>query len=242
MDLAAEFSAMPDATPLAGLPDAWLLSLIRTWGTTVALSADRAHAFRSHAFDSYDEDLALTMLTFAREHPELVTDEPLTIAEGFAHPGYRFDCVVAFGPSVHRSFNDENPALHKVTRSLSPAFRCEFAGDEDVVDAQFLHTRAAGVPVTRWNREPHPYLKARYQAPTGRIIPRRGFTRRKSLGLLIDRLDGERFVEFENYRHQVWRVERPEGWTIAAESEAPVHLELDELQSFVDEVLYGPNR
>ena len=51
----------------------------------------------------------------------------------------------------------------------------------------------------------------------------------------------ERFVEFENYRHDVWRVVWADGrWAVTGES-ADSRLGFDELLEFVKASLYGPN-
>ena len=177
MDLASTFSAIPNATPLAGLTDAWHWSLAPGFDFAAALSQERTHVFQCYALRSYDEDLARAIMSFAREHgSELIAppERPLMIVEGFAHSPRMFDTLVAISPSIHR-YHEENPELNTVTRAVFPAYRCEFAGDETEDEARYRYVRAARVPATTLTREPHAYLKMRYRAETGRVISKRGF-------------------------------------------------------------------
>jgi hypothetical protein len=244
VDPAAAMSAVPGATPLADPPDAWHWSLAPGFDFAAALSKDRGHLFQSYALDSYDEDLARAVLSFARAHPEELIappERPLVALDGFSHPGKGFDILVAIGPTVHE-YQSEDPALHEVTRAVFPAYRCEFAGDEDETQTRFRYTRAAGVPATRWDREPHPFITMRHKTETGRVIAKRGFAQLATLVNELRTLEGrpDRFVEFENYRHDVWRVEWDGLWVVTGES-APQRLEFDELLEFVRADLYGPN-
>ena len=61
------------------------------------LSKDGKHACHCYAHNSYDEGLARAVLVFARDHDIVAPQElPLTVAEGFAHPGYGFDTVASW--------------------------------------------------------------------------------------------------------------------------------------------------
>jgi hypothetical protein len=237
VDLAATFAAKPNASPLAGLPDAWHWSLARGLDFAATLSQDGTHVFQCFALHGcYDERLVTDVLAFARAHEMLAS--PLVVVEGFTSPDRAFDTVVAFGPTVHRHHED-NPELRQAIRAVQPAYRCEFAGDESEDDTRYRFGRAAGVPTTRLNREPRPYLKMRHKTDT-RVIPERFFvgvgTLVVELRRLADRVGG--FVEFENYRHEVRRVEWAAGrWHIT--DEAP--MELDALLEFTKATLYGPN-
>src|ERR1700753_3132290 len=104
VDLAANFSAMPNASPLAGLSGAWHWAKVPGLDFAAALSADGEHAFQCFALRTYDEGLVTAVLAFARRHEdELLAppDRPLVVAEGFTHEGFEFDTVVAFGPLLH---------------------------------------------------------------------------------------------------------------------------------------------
>jgi hypothetical protein len=249
VDLAATFSAMPNgmpnATPLTALPDAWHWEMAPGLDFTAALSEDREHAFQCFALRSYDAGLVAAVLSFARAHEDVVLtppDRPLGIAEGLAHPGFAFDTVVTFGPVLHRH-QEQDPALHEAIRAVQPAYRCEFAGDESEQDASFLFSRAAGVPSTRLDREPHPFLKMRYKTDT-RVLPERDFVSTdwlvKELRALEGRPDG--FVEYENYRHEVRRAEWADGqWGLTGDATEAGWHRIDELLELVKTSLYGPN-
>lgn len=247
MDLASVFAGMPQVSPLPGLPDAWHWAMAPGFDFAAGLSADREHAFQCYALDSYDEELAVAILSFARAHgAELIAppERPLVLVEGFAHAPYGFDAFVAIGPGVHKYHAKENPEAHERTRAVFPAFRCEFAGDENEEDTQYRYSRAAGVPATRLNREPRPYVKMRYRAPTGRVAAERGFVAVPTLVQQLRDLDGaapERFVEFENYRHEIRRVEWNGSWLLGGEGQQTRELGIDELLEAVKEFLYGPN-
>jgi hypothetical protein len=244
VDLASTFSVIAEVKPLTDLSNAWHWPVTPGWDRAMALSQDRKHLFQCFALDCYDEDLARAILLFAREHDaDLIAppERPLVVVEGFSHPEYRFDMIVAISPTIHKYYK-ENPELHCVTRAAFPAYRCEFAGDETEKDAWYRYTVASGVQPTRWKREPRPYLKMRYRAETGRVS-QWGFFQRgdlvHQLRTLKDRTD--RFVEFENYRHQIWRVEWDGGWVLIGQSSTDRRLLIDELLKFVSAGLYGPN-
>lgn len=246
MDPASTFSAMPGAAAPAGLSDAWHWAMAPGFDFVAALSRDGTHAFQCFALRSYDESLVAAVMSFAREHEsELIAppDRPLVVAEGFSHPGYGFDTVVAFGPVLHRHHEEDDPALHQAIRVVQPAFRCEFAGDEPEEDARYRYVRAPGVPTTTLTRDPRPYLTMRHTSDT-RVIPERFWASPDSLVIefrrLEDRPDG--FVEFENYRHEVRRVEWGAGrWGLTGDSTEPRRLEFGELLDLTRAALYGPN-
>lgn len=246
MDLASTFSAMPNASRLDGLSEAWHWSTAPGFDSAAALSSDGKHAFQCYALDSYDEGLVTAVLSFAREHDgEVIAppERPLVVVEGFTHPGYRFDTVVAFGPAVHK-YHDQDPDVHLATRAVQPAYRCEFAGDETAAEAGYRYLRAAGARPTTLNREPHPYLKMRHRTDSGRVAAERGFAGPKLLVSELRALEKgpERFVELENYRHEVWRFGWEDGsWVATGGSGESRRLGFDELLDFVKDVLYGPN-
>lgn len=222
MDLRAVYSSLPGVTGLAGMTDAWYWSTAPGLDSTAALSGE--HAFQAFALDSYDEGLAVAMLSFCRERgAELLADRPLVVADGFSHPGYGFDLVVAMSPEVHGYYRDD-PETQAAVRAVVPAFRCEFAGDEDLRDANYRHNRAAGVQGTRWNRrEPRPYVKVRYLGDNGRLAPRRGFAGLNLMSSWYTTHEGrpDLFVEFENYRHEVYTITWTDTWTLTGPDAVP---------------------
>jgi hypothetical protein len=247
VDLAATFAALPGAVPLDGVPDAWFWTHAPKFGHTAILSRDGKHAFQCYAHNSYDEGLARAVVTFAREHDdELIAapERPLVVVEGFEHPGFGFDTVVAVSPTVHK-YQADKPEVHEATRAVFPAYRCEFSGAETQDEAAYRYTRAAGAQPSRWDREPHPYLKMRHRAASGREIPERGFINPsrivKEFADLPGRADG--FVEFENYERRVWLVTwQDDTYVVAAEGSEPGSMDFDALVEFTKQALYGPNR
>lgn len=189
MDWDATFSTMPNATVLGTLSQAWRWSYAPGFDMSASVSADGEHAFQAYALDSFDEGLAVSLLSFARGHgTELIgpPERAFAVAEGFSHPDFAFDSVVAVGPGIHRC-HSEDPDLASRVRALVPAFRCEFAGDEDESELEYRYGRG-GVPFTSWGREPHPFMKMRFRGddghlPEGRDFPGPGSWRPGSSGM-----------------------------------------------------------
>ena len=248
MDLAAVITAMPNATPLAGLPEAWHWAKVPGFDFAAAPSADGKHLFQLYALDSYDEGLVTAVLDFARRHEaELIVppERPLALAEGFTHPASGFDMVAAVGPGVHKYHEKDGP-LHEATRAVFPAYRCELSGAEDEDEVAYRYSRAAGVTPTRLGREPRPTLKIRYRPDDGSTMDERVYFTPSSLQYQFPKLQGEpdRFVEFENYQQRVWRVAWDGTWSVAeltADRAERRELGLEELLEFAKTVLYGPN-
>jgi hypothetical protein len=143
---------------------------------------------------------------------------------------------------LHRH-QDKDPELHAAIRAVEPAYRCEFAGDESEDDASYLFNRAAGVPSTKLDREPHPFLKMRYKTDS-RVMPERDFFTPDFLVKQLRALDGrpDAFVEYQNYRREVRRVEWADGqWGLTGDATEAGWLGIDELLEFVKSSLYGPN-
>lgn len=245
VDLAATFSAMPGAERIEGVPDAWFWPLGPTSGHLAAITPDGEHAIKAFALRTYDESLGHAILRFAREHDaELTTasERPFSLAEGFFHEGYGFSLLVTVSPVIHR-FKLDDAEVHEATREIFPAFRCEISGQETMEEARFRYADAPGIPATTWNREPHPYLRMRYQTDS-REIPERGFTRADTLvqefGRITDRENG--FVEFENYERRVWRVTQDGREFLVSEMGGEEQrLDHDALVDFGTRVLYGPD-
>jgi hypothetical protein len=245
VDLTETFSAEPNVTGLGDLPEAWHWSYAPGLDSCAALSTDGKHAFRANARDSFDEGLAVAVLSFAREHgADLIgpPERPLALVEGFAHPGYAFDTVVAVGPAIHRHYA-EDAETNAAVRAVLPAFRCEFTGDEDEADTEYRYKRAAGVPASKWGREPRPFLKMRFRGDNGILREEREFSRPKLLVSWITSHEGnaDLFVELENYRHDVYTVEWTDTWTITAPGAEPRQSTLEDLLDTLRSALYGPN-
>ncbi|MGH3417290.1 MAG: hypothetical protein ACRDSS_12545 [Actinocrinis sp.] len=248
MDLAKMVTGMPNATPLAGLPEAWHWAEVPGFDFAAALSSDGKHLFQLYALRSYDEGLVTAVLGFARQHESaliLSLDRPLALAEGFAHPGRGFDMVAALGPGVHKYHAAHGPA-HEATRAIAPAYRCEFSGGESEDEAYYRWSRAAGATPTRHGREPRPTLKIRYRPDDGSVMAERDYFTPNSLQYQFPKLENrpDRFLEFENFQNRVWRVEWDGAFNVTElTGDGGEHrgLSLEESLEFAKTVLYGPN-
>lgn len=124
MDIATAITAMPNAAPLAGLPQAWHWGEASGFECAAALSASGTLLFQ-HSLGSWDEGLVTAVLAYARAHEtDLVVtpDRPFALAEGFAYPGRDFDVVGAIGPAAHEEHRQDG-ALHEATRAVFPTYR-----------------------------------------------------------------------------------------------------------------------
>jgi len=253
MDLRAVVADFPGVRPLGGLSDAWYWSRVPLFGFAGALSADGERLLQLNGRGSYDEELAVAVLGFAREREgELFArNAHWEVLGGFQPPtgrrGFGFDSVVGISPDVHRAYRLEHPELTPHVRLVFPAYLCEFAaaGDETLDEAV---TRYQMLRLNEFGREPLPYLKMRYAntRTQGRSTNRgRGFTQPRRLVEELRWMEGGdgSFVEFENRHGRVWRVEwhGERAWTLWEESGhsgAPRRLGLAELLSFAEGSLY----
>ncbi len=254
MDLAGVITAMPNAAPLAGLPEAWHWAEVPGFDFAAAPSGDGKHLFQLFALRSYDEDLATAVLAFAREHgAELIgpPDQPLALVEGFEHPGHGFDMVAAVGPGIHKYHAADAP-LHEATRSVFAAYRCEFSGTENEDEVRYRYSRASGATPNNLGREPRPTLKLTFRPDDDGPVHERDYWTPNSLQYMFPKLADvpdrflapDPFVEFENYQNRVWRVEWDGTYNIAELTADPGEhreLDLEELLEFAKTVLYGPN-
>ncbi|MFF4347727.1 hypothetical protein [Streptomyces sp. NPDC001530] len=225
VDLRAVVSRFRGVEPLPGLADGWYWTPVPGIEFVGALSADGQRLLQLSGRDSYDEDLAVATLEFARVHEEAIfaRNPHLGVGEGFKSPdGSSFDVVVGLAPEVHRFYNVENPALTPFVRLMFPAYACEFSGRETLDEAA---TRYRMLRLNNLARRPLPYLKMRYRNTRtgGRSTnPGRGFTEPRRLEEELGWMDGApgSFVEFENRHGRVWRVEwGADGWSIAQEGD-----------------------
>jgi len=209
--------------PLAGLSDAWYWSRVPVFGFAGALSADGERLLQFSGRESYDEELAVSVLGFAREREGEIfaRNAHWGALGGFQPPAGRrdFDAVVGISPDVHRAYRLERPELTSHVRMVFPAYACEFAAAADETPDEAV-TRYRMLRLNELGRDPLPYLRMRYAntLTQGRSTNRgRGFT---EPGRLVDELrwmeggDGS-FVEFENRHGRVWRAEWRGGWFVA---------------------------
>ncbi|WP_282703318.1 hypothetical protein [Streptomyces sp. CC219B] len=201
-DAVTEF---PGAAPLPGLADAWHWSPTPGIDFAGALSADGKRLLQLSSRDSYDQDLAVSTLGFAREHEDenFVRNAFIGSLDGFQPPaGLRFDTVVGIAPEVHRFYRVEKPELTEHVRLVFPAYACEFSGEETLDEAI---TRYRMLGLTDLGRAPLPFLKMRCAntRTRGRSTNQgRGLTDPQRLGTELRAIEGGAgsFVEFEN-RH-----------------------------------------
>ena len=190
MDVRAVVTGFRGAEPLPGLPDSWHWSPAPRIDFAGVLSAGGKRLLQLSGRDSYDQDLAVSTLRFARDHEDaLFARNPLLGSlDGFEPPaGHRFDAVVGIAPEVHR--------FYRVTRY------------------RMLRLNHLG-------REPLPFLKMRYANTRTRgrsTNPGRGLTDPTRLVAELRLMDGGTggFVEFENRHGDVWRAEWHGAWFVA---------------------------
>ncbi|CAL9489591.1 MULTISPECIES: hypothetical protein [Streptomyces] len=240
MDVRAVVTAFSGAAPLPGLPDAWHWSPAPGIDFAGALSADGKRLLQLSGRDSYDEDLAVATLRFARKHEDemVARNSFLGALEGFEPPtGRRFDAVVAVAPQVHRFYRAEKPELTEHVRLTYPAYACEFSGEESVDEAV---TRYRMLGLTDLDRAPVPFLRMRFAntRTRGRSTNKgRGLTDPQRLLGELRAIEGGAgsFVEFENRHGTVWRVEWHGAWYLAdwtTQNGAPREIGIEELIQF----------
>jgi hypothetical protein len=231
VDIVERLMRLFDVEPIDGLPDAWHWSRIG-FHYAAALTTDRRHLLDTSSRDRLDLALMRSVLKFGREHEAEVLDAaPLAVLEGFSAPGYRFDALVAAMPSVHRAFKAKDRELHAVTYDVYPAYRCEFSGQETEDEARYRFED--DVDLADYHREPNPFVRFRYldtKNHGGSIGDERGFASLHYLIVTLKDLGGEgSFVEFENFRGEVRRVDWRDGDLILSGGGEQRRMELPEL-------------
>lgn len=117
----------------------------------------------------------------------------------------------------YRSGGWHNEALNEVVSGVFPAYQCEFRGDENLEEAVLRFKRM--LRPTIGSRPPVPYLRMRFENTRtggGSMDPSRGFTTHDVLERELGLLEGApgSFLEFENFRGDVWRVEWDGSWLV----------------------------
>ncbi|MFE9425952.1 hypothetical protein ACFYNO_23665 [Kitasatospora sp. NPDC006697] len=226
MDLTATLSGLPGAEPFPGLPDAWHWSPNPRFHFVAALAADGKHAFQVTTNGPYDAELVAALLVHARAHTDqvLADPRPLIALPGFAAPGYTFDTAAVAAPRAHTFHARDNAELHALTYGVFPGWHYEFSGTETDEEALSQVSHPHGLRATSLDRAPSPFLKMRFDNPrtkAGSVGPDRGLTKPDVLMRELALLEGApgAFVEFENYRHQVWRVDWADGFVVTGEGE-----------------------
>ncbi|SOD67247.1 hypothetical protein SAMN06297387_12940 [Streptomyces zhaozhouensis] len=244
MDLKNAVEAFPNVAALDGVPDAWEWSPAPGLNFSGVVDASSGVLFQSHYRGKRDTRMDEAVAKFIRAHSgELaVPTRPLNPVSGFSAPGYSFDVLVSLPPEIHRHYEYENPELNPFVYVVFPAYALEFAGDEDEAEAE---ARERQIDPWVLDREPVPYLKMRFDNTRTQARSRgsaRGFARHTMFHHELGELEGSpgSFVEFENRRHEVWRVEWDGGLVLTgAGVEGARRLDLAELRAFADERLRG---
>lgn len=212
MSIESTVTRMPDVGEIPGVPQAWSWSIAGGWFRFwLALGSDGRHAFQMTSRDSHDEKLAAAVLEFSRANAAaLLSAAPLAVVEGFSFPGYGFDCVSALIPTVAQLHQGEHPELTESVFAVFPAWRCEFSGDESEDEAGVRYDKVLDTPDL--SRGPVPFLRMSYDIPAkgmGSVGGRRGLAVPETLMLAVSELSeaGRGFVECENFRGQVRRIE-----------------------------------
>jgi hypothetical protein len=245
MDPADVVSGFPGVEEFAGMSDAWHWSPVPGLDFAAALSEDRRHLFQVNARDSYDEGLVRALLAEARKNGTrlLSGDALLTAIPGFQHPGRDFDVLAAARPGVHRYHEVQQPELQEVTWAVFPGYECEFtrANRYSVDDARESFIRF--LTPANLDRAPVPFLRVRYfntvtkGGTDGDCI----LVKPEILYHELKLLDGAQgsFVEFENFRGQVFRVEWDLDWILSGAGGDEVRrMRLDDLLAFAAKSLH----
>lgn len=247
MDIRAVVTEFRNVTPLPALTDGWSWSPTPRITFAGALSADGKRLLQLSGRNSYDEDLAVATLAFAREHEDeiFVRNPCLGSLGGFQPPaGRSFDAVVGLAPEVHEFYRVERPELTPHVRLTFPAYSCEFSGAETLDEAI---TRYRMLRLNNLDREPLPFLKMRYAntRTRGRSTNQgRGLTEPQRLVEELRWMEGGAgsIVEFENRHGHVWRVMWDRVWLIAEwdnQDGTPREIGIEELVDFALAQLHG---
>jgi hypothetical protein len=125
--------------------------------TNVVAVLDRQHYLGLVARDSFDPQLAASVVQFVRDRQaEIVPTKPVEILERFHHQGCLFDCVLVVSPQANVLYQADSPALHSRSFEAIPIYRCEFSGDE--TPELFKLVRSDFVPTLDWRRSPAPRI------------------------------------------------------------------------------------
>lgn len=246
MDPAAVVSSFAGVEEFEGIPDAWHWSPVPGLDFVAALSTDRRHLFQVNVRDSYDASLIRAILAAARDHEAqiLLGDVLLQAIPGLSHSGRRFEMIAAARPGVHRYHEVQQPELQQVTWAIFPGYECEFASPDrySLDDARESFIRF--LTPADLDREAVPFLRIRYDNTVtkgGTDGPDGILAKPETLFRELKLLDGASgsFVEFENFRGQVFRVEWNGFWELSetSASKETRRISLDELLGFAENSL-----
>lgn len=243
MSILTELNQTAEVTPLAGIEDAWTWSVGNGWfHYALTLSTDGSQAFQLNCNKGWTTDRAVAVLDFVRRNEQRsLAAAPFAVLPGFALPGKNFDCVAVVLPTVAQMYLSKDPLLAKSVYAVFPAWRCEFSGDEDEAEASRRYKRV--LETADWDRGPEPFLRWRYVKASGQQVSlpgdRRGLAGRSELATLlkIQRGAARGFVELENFRGQVHRIDWRDGRTVLRGGDQEQFLSEEELTPWIDQFL-----
>ncbi|MGW5346991.1 hypothetical protein [Streptomyces sp. NPDC004050] len=202
-----------------GLHNAWRWSPTPRFVFSLALDVDNNRLYQVNTLDSFDEGLVREVLRLSRQSAlgQGQQAQQFVISSGFEHEPYGFDTIAAVPPAIHQYYTRRNEALNEATIGVFPAYRCEFSGDETRDEAMYRFKRM--LHPAMMSRNPAPYLRMRFEntdTGVGSIGPSRGFATPDVLLRELKLIEGAAgsFVEFENFRHEVWRIEWNGIWNV----------------------------
>jgi hypothetical protein len=213
IDIAAVVQKFDDVRPLPGMDDCWTWAVEDMFAYALALTPDRAHAIQMNFMGELDAELAVSVLSFARERGvEVLSAAPFAVLEGYTPPadsGVFFDTVAAAIPVVHRYHELDEPELNEVTYAVFPAYRCEFTGRETQKEAETRFDRM--LDVADIHRLATPWVRMRYDNPKtggGSIGSELGLTWPDDLTSQLRKLEDAEgaYVDFENFQSKLRRA------------------------------------
>lgn len=213
LDVMKELGALEGLKPAAGIKNAWY-SYTQHSGSEFRglffLASDNEHVFFTQARNSFDESLAKAIMQFVQKREaKFIDPDPLVVVEGFRDPRGKFDALAAVSSEVHQMWTPVNKRVTDLSINLYPIYRCELSGDEDKDQLSVIIPRL--LPVSSWNRDPHPIAWIRFaDSKTGVKSKGKGYgldsadTFYEAIGDM--KKDGS-FAEAKNFRGQLLRVE-----------------------------------
>jgi hypothetical protein len=230
MDLHAALdqdSDVLDLAPLAGLDDAWMWRGPNDrFRHAAALAADGKHSFEIRTMDSWNEELARAVLSFAVLHSEefLASESLTTPIAGFTSPVRDFDTVASISPRITQ-YRHDAPDLTDATVPVFPAWHFEFSANATPPEIEFLLQNPNGLQKTELERSPLPFHRIRFANSKMRTsTPGDGMhlAYRDVLAFNLKELantDESSFVEFENRLSEVWNVVWRDGTWLATSAD-----------------------
>ncbi|WP_165989748.1 hypothetical protein [Streptomyces sp. YIM 98790] len=222
VDLASTVREFKGSAPVAGVTDAWYWSPAPGLHFCGTLTEDGSRLLQFHFRGPGDEQMVRSITAFARAHgAELTAADPIAAVSGFRCEGRPFDTVAALAPVIAKPYSYERPELTPHVYVMYPGYACEFADGQ--TEAETLAKERFADPGAL-DRKPVPFVRMRFRndrTGAGSMGDERGVARPDVLWHELAELENSPgFVEFENRRRQVWRVEW-DGTYRVTESAAP---------------------